>query len=190
MAAKSLGQIRRNLVLQGNCNSKYTIIGDSMVKYLELEDCYTQAVRGGKVIDIINAINNDIIQVGYHTILVHVGTNNIFKSSPSVFVHEYETLISIIKGRNPTGGIIISPIITRPRDYSDSHEVVLDINKRTELMAIREKIQMLSHFKSFKSGKIPKREMFSNDKLHLSDDGEFQLGTCFANALKTAIKTY
>ena len=187
MATKSVDQLRRNIVVQGNKISNNTIIGDSIVKNIKLVNCYTQAIRGAKILDLCLAIKEGIVQLQqYKTILVHVGTNNIFRISTSKFKNEFETLLSEIRSNYPNSEIIISPIITRPRDYTRSHPIVVSFNKTLELIAVAHKIQFLAHYRHFSKNKIPKENLFS-DLLHLNTQGEGILARSYARTLKTKI---
>jgi len=178
---KSPYEINAKLIVQGEKCSPMTIIGDSIIKYLRINRVFTQSIRGGKVRDMITAITHNIINVtNYHTVLVHVGTNDILAHTPEDILEDYKSLVKVIRSYNPGVNIVVSAVISRPCDAYRTQQFVVDFNKKLELYCIELRLAYVATYKKFKSQKL-----FAKDLLHLSQDGVAQLGRSLAGALNT-----
>ena len=121
------------------------LVGDSLVRNIELPDCKTICM-GGAHAGQVCLIAELFVQLGVTNLVLHVGTNDCFPR-PTEHLHGHDfrfghsrhqllTLIQMICGicrRNRSLSVAVSPIISRPCDISHiSDELVqmrIDLNE-------------------------------------------------------------
>ena len=98
------------------------ILSDSMLKGIKeiklLNKTYInkQCITGAKIEDLQGLISKMKDTIAYSQIVIHVGTNNIFKTNETDIIDEIETLLESIKQKWPNANVIFSSIILHKTD--------------------------------------------------------------------------
>lgn len=183
---KTPSQLQRSLVTVGEEHDTMTIIGDSIVKHLSLAKVFTQSIRGGRVMDIANAITQNIIKVtNFSSILLHCGTNDINISTPEQILSHVGKLVEIIQRLNPNCKVFISAIISRPCDILQTQRNVVEVNKKLQVFCVGHNLNFIASYRKFCKAHMPIPKFFAKDGLHLSYQGVLQLSRSLARALHT-----
>jgi len=167
----SVNELITKRMRKGKVLATNTIIGDSIVKYIEVEDCYTQAIRGARTSDLANAIENKVIRVNFETIIVHVGTNNLYQCTISEFIHEYCKLLRVIRSKRPSCKIIVSAILPRPMDDLWLNDKRLAFNISMQDLASQYDAQYINLMKLAPIYVHHPKLQFFSDGLHLNNNG-------------------
>ena len=95
------------------------ILSDSVLKGIKeiklLNKAYItkQSITGAKIEDLQDLISKMEGTVTYSQIVIHLGTNNIFKTNETDIIDEIETLLESIQQKWPYANVIVSSIVLR-----------------------------------------------------------------------------
>ena len=176
-----------------NCNLKHrsyqwpakiannnTLISDSICKYSRsLNDTFVQAYPGANINSITFKIRIGRIKVTeYSIIILHVGTNDLWKRNPSIVINDMKLLIETIRTRNPTAVIVLSQLINRPCDEVETDQYRKTVNRGYQNLA-KELKSGCNTWKTWRStenrDRTTDRSLFSRDLLHLNYKGNLRL---------------
>ena len=95
-----------------------------------------QCITGAKIEDLQDLISKMKDTVAYSQIVIHVGTNNIFKTNETDIIDEIETLLESIKQKWPNANVIFSSIILHKTD-SRKNAIINRINQEIKHLSNR-----------------------------------------------------
>jgi lysophospholipase L1-like esterase len=160
------------------------ILADSLFKRIRhLKRASVQAIPGGKIERFVEEITKGTIDVSFQrACLIHLGTNNLAKDSPTVICEKMSTLVECVRARNPTCKIMVSGIIMRPQDektdikYTRKGNPTLAETRRKANDAMELMLRgcggfLLKTWVPLMTGPIANPAMYYEDGLHLSDAG-------------------
>lgn len=157
------------------------VVSDSMAKYVRIDRADILPYRGARIADINYHIKKEKGSISsYRYIILHVGTNDVFKLSYDKFMAAYCGLISLAKSLFPGAVIGMSAILPRPCDFQYSNVEIREVNKGLSDMCHRMGVRYFHSYRYFLKGGKPLRYLFSNsDALHLNYEGTRLLGLYF-----------
>jgi hypothetical protein len=176
------------------------IIADSLFRKIRfLRRAVVHAIPGATVERLLGEITRGNIDVSYQKcVLIHVGTNNLGRESPTAICNRMAVLYDEIRNRNSSCTIIFSAIIIRPKDedrnlyFMEQGEVSL-IEKRLELNYLAATMlrlrggQLLRTWNCLMKGKgpnhVPNLALYHTDGLHLNDLGVTRMTQYLVNCL-------
>jgi lysophospholipase L1-like esterase len=136
---------------------------------------------------LINDIRRGAINVNsYRAVVICAGTNSLEENTPSQLCDQMATLIDLIRQINPPSKIIISGILTRPRDENNGIVFTVKGNpalspRRSESntllkeMAHIKNCTFLSTWKSLEIKGVTNMGNYADDGLHLSTTGLYRI---------------
>ncbi|XP_046339876.2 uncharacterized protein LOC124120984 [Haliotis rufescens] len=165
------------------------VLGESLCRGIagDIPNCSVISKPGANLKRMQKIITNLNVKT-YHSIVLHVGTNDISSFNPHRFLSEYMTLIKYLKSMNPDAVIMCCDIIPRIRDFSTTQRVVIHANNiiRHVCTVLRCKnVRTSKRFLYLGTGG-PRHYLYCSDGLHLNDKGKYQLKRSFAQALSHA----
>jgi lysophospholipase L1-like esterase len=169
--------------LQLTCTSRL-IIGDSILKNIRyVRDCNTISLSGAKIDELSRFLffHTSILN-NTECILIHCGTNNINKNTPSEIVSKLESLINKIKETNPTLTILLSAILPRPIDNTTTGESVKYVNMELKKLCPLWGVCFVASYKMMFRRGTPV-EAYYQDGLHLNENGTRRLRQYFSQRL-------
>ena len=113
--------------------------------------------------------NPTLVQNNTH-VLVHVGTNNLQTHSLGEIRALYEELVAVILAVDPRVRVIISSILPRAVDYSDTQLKIRKTNDNLRYYPIPNTVFLLA-YGPFVRGGAPRGELYARDGLHLLPAG-------------------
>ncbi len=120
--------------------------------------------------------------------ILHIGTNDIFKLSPDEFPAAINNLFATIKQIKTSVHLLYSAMLPRPVDYFSSKDLVVTANMKIKKLCKYRKNPFLKTFKPFmaRDGK-PYRHMFAvrDGGLHLNTEGSRVLSNFYLQVVKT-----
>jgi lysophospholipase L1-like esterase len=160
------------------------IIADSLLKYMKaLRKTVVHALPGADIIRLRDDISRGTINVrSYKAVVICAGTNSLEKYNPPELCDQMAALIDLVKLQNPSCKIIVSGILTRPRDEDNGITFTVkgnpalspkrnDSNILLNEMASAKQCTFLSTWKSLEIKGVTNIKNYANDGLHLSDEG-------------------
>ena len=180
------------------------IPGDSIPKYVsDIEGVVLQSFSGDTIAKLSHRIDSKQVSLeNFEYVLIHVGTNDVdnyvnnepkFKQKPfdierafEYIVSDYGNLIGIVRKKKPKIVIILSAILPRPKDHTDTDPLIRKVNGYIEKqMAKTSQIRFLRSYKPFMFGGAVKRELFARNDggLHLNTEGTNKLHFFFLRSL-------
>ena len=130
-----------------------TIIADSIAKSLSgLHGVTLQIFSGLAIIQIASEIDNDGANLEpYGYVIIHAGTNAIgYRCSYRDILSDYGNLVVICRKKKPSIQIVISAILTRPKDHVITDPVIRDVNKHLRLyMSKSMRVKFVCTYKPF-----------------------------------------
>jgi lysophospholipase L1-like esterase len=164
------------------------IIADSLLKPMKaLRKTVVHAVPGADIERLSGEIRRGTIIVhGYMAVLISAGTNSLEKNTPTQLCDQMATLIEQVRHLNSTCKIIVTGILTRPRDEDNGIKFTVEGNpslspKRSESntllkeMVLAKKCTFLSIWKSLEIKGITNVDNYCDDGLHLSPTGLYRI---------------
>ena len=114
-----------------------TLISDSICKYSNrLHDTFVQAFPGATLHSITQKVRLGKIKVAdYKIVILHVGTNDLFRYSSEEILELMDKLIKLIRQKNQKAVIVLSQIIHRPCDLQNSENSRIIVNKGFKKLA-------------------------------------------------------
>lgn len=112
--APNLGTNKNNPMLP---NKSILLLGDSIIKHVNLSSLHKVCLRGGDVRNFINHLPS--LSLSYDTLLIHCGTNSLkvndlgFISNSEDVLRDFNDLFFSLKTRFPSSKICISGVIFR-----------------------------------------------------------------------------
>ena len=164
------------------------IIADSLLKSMNaLRKTVVHAIPGADIERLSSEIQRGTIKVyGFRAVLISAGTNSLEKNSPAQLCDQMASLIDLVRHRNPTCKIIVTGILTRPRDEDNGITFTVPGNpalspKRNESnallkeMVLAKKHTFLSIWKSLEVKGVTNVNNYADDGLHLSTTGLYRI---------------
>ena len=150
------------------------ILSDSMLKGIKeiklSNETYInkQCITGAKIEDLQDLISKMKDTVAYSQIVIHVGTNNIFKTNETDIIDEIETLLESIKQKWPNANVIFSSIILHKTD-SRKNAIINRINQEIKHLSNRLSFRFMDNTNvvTLPTGNIDNDAYFDN--LHLNN---------------------
>ena len=166
-------------------------MGDSIIKNMpEIDGVVVKSFPGDTIGKLTNRIDSGQVNLSpFDYIIVHVGTNNINNGEPyGSIVSDYGNLIPIIKRKKKSIKIIMSAILPRPCDHSETDGLIKDVNKclRTQ-MSPDLGFHFIESWKAVSKFGTYRRYLFAKkDKgLHLNTEGSRRLRYFFLRVIST-----
>jgi hypothetical protein len=160
------------------------IIADSLLKRVRyLKRATVHAIPGAKIERFIEEISQGRINMSFQkAALIHLGTNNLEKDSPSEITRKMADLVDLIKAKNPEVKIMVSGIIMRPQDektdvkYTRKGKTSLASKRREANSMIEDMVRERGGFQMqtwipLMKGHAANPDMYWEDGLHLSVKG-------------------
>ena len=160
----------------------FLIFSDSIAKYVSLDGADVFAFRGATIGEITYQSEKYKESIdGYHSLIIHVGTNDVYKLSENQFISAYCNLISVAKSLFPNTVIGLSCILPRPVDFNRTNPKIDKVNKALYSLCAKYKVHCLRTYKYFMKGGKPLVELFAykDGGLHLNSEGTRVLGLYF-----------
>ena len=138
---------------------------------------------GGTIKDINSYIQEFDDTTPYIKTVIHIGTNDVFKSSEAEIIEGIRDLINILKDKWPNAQHIFSEIIWH-KTNSRQNLIIIRINQEIKLLSTTMNFTYLDNTNvvTLSSGLIDKEAYFNN--LHLSNHKGIRT---LANSLKTTL---
>ena len=165
-------------------NEDAIVLADSLLKRVRhLRRASVQAIPGATIERFIHEIRICTIDVSFQkACLIHLGTNNLSKDTPSLICDKMAALIGVIRERNPSCKILVSGIIMRPQDEETDTKYIRkgnptlavkrrDTNDMMEAMLRKCGGFLMKTWVPLMNGPIANPDMYWIDGLHLSDEG-------------------
>lgn len=172
-------------------NRRVLIVGDSIIKNMPpIDGVIVKSFPGDTIARLTMRIDKGHVNLSpFDYIIVHVGTNNIDRRDPyDDIIADYGNLIPIIKNKKRSIKIIMSAIIPRPIDNTDTDEMVKKVNKclRSE-MAPDLGFHFIETWKAVSKYGTFRRYLYAKkDKgLHLNTEGSRRLRYFFLRVIST-----
>ena len=167
-------EIQENIKSNSKKDGPILILSDSMlkgIKELKLSSkvyIKKECISGAKVSDLIDLVRDSMDTTVYSKILVHVGTNNIFRSDEMSIIEEIHSLIKCIQVKWPKAEIIYSSIILHRKD-SRKNTLINKVNQEVKALSAQLKFKYLDNTNvvTLASGHIDDEAFYDN--LHLSN---------------------
>ena len=127
-----------------------------------------QCITGAKIEDLQGLISKMKHTVAYSQIVIHVGTNNIFKTNETDIIDQIETLLESIKQKWPNANVIFSSIILHKTD-SRKNAIINRINQEIKHLSNRLSFRFMDNTNvvTLPTGNIDNDAYFDN--LHLNN---------------------
>ena len=154
-----------------------------VAKMPELKNFRNQAQGGETITSIRKAIQQGRLKVGgFHIVVVHVGTNDVARSSDtSKILLEYKRLVDEIQRFNRSATLILSTILPRWVDDQITALVISSVNKSVLRKADTAwNCLVVRSDKLFRWGGDVRAEFYARDRLHLNARGTIRLGDFLA----------
>lgn len=142
------------------------VVGDSIVRYVELPGAVTYCLSGGKVLELIELIPVLIVRhPSVHTVIVHVGTNDVMFRQSIKLQYDLESLAYLIEslGKNCR---LSGPIPTL-RKGSERFSRLYSLNVWMNNFCTATGFGFINNFDSFWT----EITLFHKDGLHLNKQG-------------------
>ena len=105
---------------QGRIDNSVTLISDSMCKWVnKLPHTHTQAIPGLTLDSALGYLQDGTLKIKpYTVILLHLGTNNVWKDHPDSFRNKLIAIIDFVRKNSEVKRIGLSSILPRVRDVN------------------------------------------------------------------------
>lgn len=146
---------------------------------MKLDCADVLAFRGASIADLTYELENNRGSIcRYSSLIVHVGTNDIFKLSVNAFKSAFCNLISLSKSLFPNLTIALSAILPRPVDFDSSCDKVVAVNRALRDLCFKMDVEFIHSYRYFVKGGWPLTELFAykDGGLHLNFEGSRLLG--------------
>ncbi len=164
------------------------MISDSICRAInDSTHIFFQSVPGATVDKIRQYVDMQMVEVRHHqVIIIHVGTNNIERSPEGEVCQQFVKLLQAIRRQNATALLAVSSILPRPKDWNAYGEKVQRLNKLLEKMQAQHHFTFLKTYRAHwdQMKKMPRRDHFARDGLHLSARGVAALKSSLEGAVK------
>ena len=129
---------------------------------------YKQCISGGNATDLTEIVNNMGDQTRYRKVLLHVGTNSVFKYDQQTLINAIHKLIKLIHSKWPAE-VTYSGIIMHKND-SRKNLIITKINNQIKDKSLDWNIKFLDNTNvvTLASGHIDAEDYF--DSLHLNNE--------------------
>ena len=119
-------------------------------------------------------------------IIVHVGTNEINRTSVAHYKAGYCNLICLLKREFSHSRIAISAIIPRPVDHDKTGQKIVTINSELSKLCERQHVDYIRSFKYLVERGRPRTELYAvkDGGLHLNLEGSRLLGLYFKKRIQ------
>lgn len=164
---------------------KTTLISDSICKHVKnLRNCTLQAFKGASIRDIIDNITNGVINLHFNVIIIHVGTNDIYRLHLNEFEFLYHKLITSIRQVNVRAKVILSAILPRPVDFRETKHLIILVNNLLKTICRKRSSVYVTTYRPFLKFGKPICELFSPlCWLHVNHQGNVKLTIFFTQVL-------
>lgn len=167
-----------------------------MAKHVEEVDCLSVKAFPGKTIGGLvyevshnTDLQDSLLKSDY--VIIHVGTNDIYKLSHDQFPSSLNNLVAAISRVSNLIKPLISAIIPRPVDYGRTKDKVIKVNNKIKYFCKIRKVPFVKTFRPFldKRGH-PLRHLFAirDGGLHLNSEGSRVLSNFFLQVVKSLRK--
>lgn len=149
----------------GTARPEILIVGDSIVRFVNLPGAVTYCLSGGKTADFIELIPVLLdFHPSIHTVISHSGTNDVMTRHSIKLHHDLESLATTVEslGKN---FLFSGPIPSLSK--SERFSRLFSLHQWMENFCTATGLGFISHFDSFWT----KRDLFKHDGLHLNKRG-------------------
>ena len=167
------------------------IIRDSIIKDLAPIEGVTLEAYPSSTIGYLSVLisNGGINFTNYDFLIVHVGTNNIGnRDSFGAIVSDFGNLIAQIRKKKPSIRIIISSILPRPLDHTDTDNMIKKVNTHLRtVMAPDLNFHFIRSHRAFSKYGTYRRYLYAkkDQGLHLNSEGSNRLRYFFLIVIST-----
>jgi hypothetical protein len=140
-----------------------------------IKDCVLYSFSGATLDELTVLIKeNPEIVHNYDTILVHCGTNNLLKDDATTIISKTKLIVHEIKNANPMASILVSDILSRPKDHVVLGQKVININNNLRWTVPSWGCHLVASHKFTFRNRQPIADLFE-DGLHLNRSGTLKL---------------
>ena len=164
----------------GRHENEVTLISDSMCKWInKLPRTHVQAIPGLTFDSALLQLQKSTLKIApYPVIILHIGTNSVWKETPQTFKHKLELLLEYIRKNSNVKRIGLSSILPRVRDlnYPD-----IEIQRRymntvmCKLCAGRADMLYMRTWKAVTVANQTDRKCYARDGIHLNFEGVIRM---------------
>ena len=166
-----------------NAEKTVLVIGDSMVKHIDAKKiakaarckAVSHSYSGATIHQVTEKFNDEIEKQKYHTVILHVGTNDLTHDNPEKAASNMENLINKVK--SSTTNIAVSGVIKR-YDGKVNNNIIYHYNKLIHTICAKQNI-------AFIDNSCIDKPLLNRSNLHLNREGDRTLGSAFCNYLKS-----
>ena len=172
-------------------NRRVIILGDSIIKDLPpIDGVFIKSYPGATIAQLAMHIDNRHVNLmNFDYIIVHVGTNNIDnRDEKGAMLSDFGNLIGRIKIKKPSIRIIVSSILPRPCDHTETDSMIKEINRvLNKEMGPDLGFRFVESWKAVCKFGTYRRYLFAkNDQgLHLNTEGKRRLRYFFLRVIST-----
>ena len=162
----------------------YTIISDSICKFIKIKNTDVQCVRGLDVNGLLDGIKSGLFSCDYKVILSHVGTNSVGQCSNIEFQEIFSQVVKAIRQKNSTAVIALSSILPMPKFGQAAEDIRVNWNKLLKELAFTLHVHYIPSDRKFlKANNLPRIELLAKDRWHLSRRGNSTLAVYYTGTL-------
>ena len=166
-----------------NAEKTVLVIGDSMVKHIDAKKiakaarckAVSHSYSGATIHQLTEKFTDEIEKQKYHTVILHVGTNDLTHDNPEKAASNMENLINKVK--SSTMNIAVSGVIKR-YDGKVNNNIIYHYNKLIHSICAKQNI-------AFIDNSCIDKPLLNRPNLHLNREGDRTLGSAFCNYLKS-----
>lgn len=160
-------------IYNGGCVDRHPeiiIIGDSIIRYVELPGAITYCLPGSKVVDIIELtpVLTDL-HPSAHTIIVHIGTNDVMDKHSVKLHNQLESLAVTIQSLGKT--CIFSGPFPTPSKSPERFSRLYILHEWLKTFCTATRLGFISNFDYFWT----RHDLYKSDGLHPNTKGVKQL---------------
>ena len=166
-----------------NAENTVLVIGDSMVKHIDAKKiakaahckAVSHSYSGATIHQLTEKFNDEIEKQQYHTVILHVGKNDLTHDDPEKAASNMENLINKVKAS--AKNIAVSGVIKR-YDGKVNNNIIYHYNKLIHNICAKQNI-------AFIDNNCIDKPLLNRSKLHLNHEGDRTLGSAFCTYLKS-----
>ena len=134
----------------------------------------SHSYSGATIHQLTEKFNDEIEKQKYHTVILHVGTNDLTHDNPEKAASNMENLINKVK--SSTTNIAVSGVI-KHYDGKVNNNIIYHYNKLIHSICAKQNI-------AFIDNSCIDKPLLNRSNLHLNREGDRTLGSAFCNYLK------
>jgi hypothetical protein len=184
------GRIKRRIRAKGFTKNTATIIGDSVIQFLN-DFLFTsiQSVPGSHARDVIQMIQQGSLTISqFSAVVLFTGTNDLCDTPYQEIANIFRSIVAYIRFKNPETRIAIAGIIPRPCNEGNTIMLEARTNTNTALAYLSKRLNV-DYFKTeiCLHDKGPVHQIYRPDGIHLENYGVGLLKTHLEGKLASLI---